>query len=368
MGSIRKRGKTYTIFFDIGKDANGKRRQKTKGGFKNKKDAKMKLIEYEAQVHRGEFINDTQKTVKEFLEEWLHDYVYINLSKNSITGYETNVKKHIIPALGNVKLFNLKPVQLQKFYTNQIESGLSGTTVLYIHRVLHKAMNYAVQMQYVSKNVADYVTPPKKNTYHPHSLKKEDVKNLLVAAKDTDIYIPVLLMVSLGLRRGEALGLQWKAFDKENKSLLIEKSANRIKGGMELADVKTFKSHRSLYLSESLINLLEDEYNRQENERKLFGKGYNPLGLIVCRIDGRQMTTNYLDKQFRKILLDHQLPFIRLHDLRHTNATLLLEQNIPSKIVSERLGHSSISVTCDIYQHVNKEMQKDCANVLDDLL
>ena len=363
-GSIYKRGNSYTVSFSNGYDQNGKRQRYTKSGFKTKKEAKKYLFELNQKYYNGELCFNDKMVLSDFLDYWFQNDVEPNHAKNTISGYRTNIEKHIKPAIGHLIVSKIKPVHIQEFYLQLSEKGLSATSITYIHRNLHTAFKYGKKMQMFSNDVFDLVKPPRIEKYKVVTLTSEQSAILIKSVENTEIYLPVVLAVTLGLRRGEVLGLQWQDFKQDLKLLSIERNANRVKGGMEFAPLKTNSSRRTLLLNDELVNILLKEKERQNEYKEIFGYGYNPNDLICCRLTGDFITTNFLDKHFKSALIENNLPVIRFHDLRHTNATILYENNVPDKIVSSRLGHSSTKTTNDIYGHLTHKMQENCVDVL----
>ena len=199
-------------------------------------------------------------------------------------------------------------------------------------------------------------------------LTPEQVKALLHACSGTEVFLPVLLAVSLGLRRGEALGLQWECVDLNANTVTITRSASFRNGGIELSTTKTKNSRRTLLMPDALHDALERAHLRQTDAARFLGATYNPLHLVCCRLDGQPMTSCVLHHLFHEALDAAALPSIRFHDLRHTNATLMLRNAVPAKIVSSMLGHSSVGITLDTYSHVITEMQEGAVGVMDSLL
>ncbi len=367
-GSIYKRGKTYTVSFSNGFYENGKRKRYTKSGFKTKKEADKYLFKLNQKYYNGEMYLNDNMLLSDFLEYWLKNYVELNLMPNTVSGYKNNVYKHIIPEIGNLIVSKIKPIDIQEFYIKLIDKGLSSTTIIYIHRNLHSAFKYAMSMNLFYNNCFDFVKPPKRVQYNSVTLTKEQARKLISVAKGTQLYIPIVLGLSLGLRRGEVLGLKWSDFDNDKMTLKIERNANRVNGGMEFAPLKTENSKRTLLLTKELVEILIEHRTKQVELKNVFGNEYNSYDLICCSCNGGFMTTNYIDKNFKKLLQNNNLPVIRFHDLRHTNATLMLENKVPLKVVSSRLGHSSANITLDTYIHCTHQMQENCVDTISDVL
>lgn len=364
-GSIYKRGNSYTVSFSNGYDQNGKRQRYTKGGFKTKKEAEKYLFELNQKYYNGELCFNDKMVLSDFLDYWFQNYVEPNLAKNTVSGYKTNIEKHIKPSIGHLVVSKIKPVHIQEFYSRLSAEGLSATSITYIHRNLHSAFKYGKSMQMFSNDVFELVKPPRIEKPKIITLSSKQGAQLIKAIENTEIYLPVVLALTLGLRRGEVLGLQWQDFKQDYKILHIERNANRIKGGMEFAPLKTDSSRRTLLLSDELVNILLKEKERQNEYKEIFGNAYNPNDLICCRLSGEFITTNFLDKHFKAALIENDLPVIRFHDLRHTNATIMIENNVPIKVVSSRLGHASTNITMDTYAHLTHSMQQNCADVLE---
>lgn len=374
-GCITKKGSTYSIIVDMGRDGNGKRKQKWFNGYKTKKEAEKALIKILSQLEDNSFIDPSKITVKEYLLNWLETYVDTNLAKTTARGYRVNVEKHVIPEFGNMLLSKLQPIHIQALYNKKLKEGrvdgkggLSAKSVIYIHRVLRKALSQAVKLQILSKNPADFVDIPKNKSYEVKILKEDEIQSLLNAFKNTDIFIPVALAISTGLRRGEALALRWSDIDFENKTLSISQNIVPLKRGYIFTTTKSEKSRRTILITDNIIKLLEQQKELQEKNKKLLGEIYKDNDLVSCYPDGAPFNPSSFSHMFAKVLKKNNLSHIRFHDLRHLNATLMLKSNIPPKIASARLGHSSIGITLDLYSHVINEMQEDAANKLDNII
>ena len=296
--------------------------------------------------------------LKDYLLDWLSKYVEKNLAVNTISGYSINVKKHIIPEIGDILICDLTPYIIQVYYWEMLNKGLSATSVLYIHRVLHKALVQACRLQILEKNVCDFVELPRKKHFEIKVYNEIQIFKLLKATENSFFYLPIFLTITLGLRRGEVLGLKWSDIDYEYKTLCICRTQTRQNGKNIYTPVKTKKSYRSILLSNSLCEYLKHIESLQGSKCEF----------IILNRHNVNMTACSLNKAFKRVLKKTGLPHIRFHDLRHTNATLMLKNKIQAKIVSERLGHSNIAITLDLYSHVANEMQSEAANIFDEFL
>lgn len=368
-GSVVKRGKTYSIVYYMGKDSKGKWVQKWESGFISKKKAEQVLRQRISDIENS-FANKLDNSeLSIFLLHWLETYCEKQLSRNTVNGYRVNIEKHIIPYIGHIRLLKLQPSDIENLYISLSKENLSNTSILYVHRVLKCALNYAVKKRVINYNVMDYIDAPKKDKFIPYVLNSNEVNRLLLACKDSEIFIPVLLSVTLGLRRGEVLGLMWDDIDWKYQTVHIQRTATCYKNNeFCLSDVKTSNSNRTLCLPKFVLSELEKHFQNQKVQALEFGIGFNVLNLINCRADGSPISTYVLNGQFKKIVKNIGLHSLRFHDLRHTNATLMLKENVPAKIVSTMLGHSSIGITLDTYSHVLTDMQKPAINAINDIL
>jgi integrase len=374
-GCITKKGSSYYVVVDIGKDSKGKRKQKWFGGYKTKKQAEKDLAKYINEIENNAFVDSSNMSFKAFLEYWLDNYVDVNLSESTKYNYRHMLESHVIPVLGSIALKKLQPMQLQKLYNEKLKNGridgkggMSTKSVNCIHRVIRKALSYALKMQLINTNVCDFVEAPKIKNRSASVLHENDISSYIDIFKDTEIYLPVLLAISVGLRRGETLGLRWKDIDFTNKTITINQTILYSSKGIVIGKPKTTRSHRTILVSDSILDVLRGEQFKQLDYKEKLKEAYNDQDLVCCHADGTPIFPTTLSNSFSNRLKSNNLKVIRFHDLRHTNATLMLKSNIPAKIASERLGHASISITMDLYSHVTNEMQQDAAYKLDNLI
>lgn len=367
-GTVTKKRDRWYIVYYIGKDQQtGKWKQKWEGSWETKREA-QKVLRSRIEEQETTFERKTDSsTMAVYLDHWLQTYCVPHLAPNTIRGYRVNIEKHIVPNIGTIPLNKLQPKDIQGLYAKLLQDGLSGTSVRYVHNNLHKALGAAVKAELIPRNPADLVDPPRVDRFEAQALTPEQAVTLISACEGHEIYLPVLLALTLGLRRGEALGLRWEDVDLVSRTITIRRSATFTKTGVILGTTKTKNSRRSLIIPEILhVALLQAEATQADRKAQL-GAGYNALGLVCCREDGQPFTANALFHQFHDLLEASSLPLIRFHDLRHTNATLMLRNAIPAKIVSSMLGHSSIGITLDTYSHVITEMQNGAVGVMDTL-
>ena len=354
-GHIKQRAKgSYSISIYLGIDTiTKKKKYKWYTVHGTKKDAEKFLTEKLNEIDNGIFVDSKDMTLETYLNYWYNQCCVPNLSPTTYESYKRNIDTHIIPCLGNIKLKDLKPLHLQSFYTNRLESPLSKTSVKYLHRILHCALNQAQKWQLVSINVADCVDAPKPEKYVATTLTPDQITLLIDAVKNTNIYLPVIIAISTGMRRGEVLGLTWENIDIKNSIIRITQTLLPTKNGLQILPPKTQKSNRIISMPPTLKNILA-EYKEKTSCKFVC---YNEFDELI--------NPSYLNHKFKQILEDNNLPKVRFHDLRHSHASLLLSQGVHAKVISERLGHSNISITMDLYSHVYDATNIEVANNFD---
>jgi len=371
-GHIRKRGEKYYIVLDIGVGDNGVRKQKWHSGYKTKKEAEKTMVQLISDLEKGEYVNPSNITLSQFLSEWLEDSKKPVLAPKTYASYSDIIRLYLKPLLGHKELSKLTPSIIQKYYSHlRDNSSLSNSSINYHHRLLRQALNHAVKWLYITKNPCDVVDPPKRNKKEMQAWSISNVQKAQEIFKDSPIYLHVMLAIFTGMRAGEIGALKWTDFDFNNAVCTIRRTAQRVTGNLIFKEPKTENSTRIVVLQQTLIELLKREKKKQVENRLLFGSSYKMQfdGYISVRADGSFMEPDYVGKKFHKILLKNpELPMIRFHDLRHTNASMMLASGIDMKTMSERLGHSQISITMDLYAHVSVEMQRKAVRKLEEFM
>lgn len=358
-GYIKQRSKgSWSISIYLGKDpVTNKKKYKWYTVKGTKKEADKFLTEKLSEIEKGIFVDSKNMTLAEYLYYWYEQCCIKKLSVTTYESYKRNIDKYIIPQLGNIKLENLLPLQLQSFYS-ELSKNLSNTTILYIHRILHSALRQAMKWDLVVRNVADNVDTPKKEKYQAKILDSEQLTKLINIIKDTYIYIPVMIAIATGMRRGEVLGLTWENIDLDNSTLKVVQAVYPVKNGLVVLPPKTNTSIREISLPKTLVDILKEHKNKNAH-----------ISNFVCILqDGTLISPSSLNHKFKQILKDNDLPSIRFHDLRHSHASLLLSQGVQAKVISERLGHSNINITMDLYSHVYEATNREVANNFDKFL
>lgn len=367
-GHVRKRktkgDKSWQITLDKGVDVNGKRIREYITVNGTKRQAQDELAKRISEYNSGSYIAPSKMTVQMLIDQWLMVYAAPQLAPSTVRGYKVNFDKHTIPYIGHILVQKLTGTEIQHMYTQLSKTGLSPRSIRYVHTTLREVLQYAYKTRVISLNPADFVSAPKQGKYKAEVYNTDEVAKLLSCAKGTDMEIPLMIDLETGLRRGELLALKWSDINWEECILTVKRNLVCINGEYNFGETKTKSGNRKLLLSESLIEKLRQHRVRQTEIRLQLGATYQNNDLICCRDDGSPYHTGSFSHKFANFLKKHGLKHIRLHDIRHTNATLMLENGIPAKIASERLGHSGIAITLDTYSHVSPKMQKDAVEKL----
>jgi integrase len=362
-----KKGYTWSFTIDLGRDPEtGKRKQITRRGFESKKDAENAAAQLLLEIEKGEYIQPKQITLKEFMIDWLENVAKQNVKPSTFAGYKGVVCKRIIPKFGHMKLEQIKPVMITKYYRSLINEGLSEEYVEYIHSILKKAFDTAVKWEYVKSNIIHKVDKPKRKRKQVNTWSIEECNRFLEYAKKDSkphFYILYLLAIYTGMRRGEILGLKWTDVNFEQKKISVSRTLYYTKeNGIFEQSTKNEGSVRVISISDFVINELK-KHRIWQMERKLqFGIPYSEDGYITANSKGEPLNPNYVYNHFAKMIEKAGVRKIRFHDLRHTHATIMLQLGEHPKVVSERLGHSSIEMTMNTYSHVTPDMQQESSD------
>ncbi len=325
------------------------------------------LRKTQLQVENGLTLSGAQTSMAVFLNEWLI-LSETAVRPKTIDQYKQIVRQHIIPDLGLIKMKDLNPRQIQALYSKKMEGGASARTVLLIHAVLRRALNQALKLGVIGRNPALAVIRPKLKHIEMKVLTDSQVRTLLSAATGDRFEVLYWLAVATGLRQGELLGLKWSDVDWVNRRLRIQRQVQRIRGGLVFSEPKTAAGRRVIALGVATIQALKKQQFFQVGRIHDIGSLWQDYDLIFPSSIGTPLDPSNLYHSFKQLLKKASLPNIRFHDLRHTAATLMLQQGTYPKIVQERLGHSDIIMTLNTYSHVLPVMQDEVAEKLDELL
>lgn len=351
-GSITQRGDKYRVCFDYGIDREGNRVRKYRT-FDTKRDATRAFNEHKVKMDKGTQIMPSEYTFAQWLDYWYKDIILPQIEETTAYGYRGMIENYLKPQLGEIRLQKLTARDIQQYYTWLMdEKELSPNTVIKHHNLLTNTLNAAERQEYITKNPMRAVSPPKKRQREAKFYTPEQLGILLDKAVGTRLELPVFICAYLGLRRGELCGLRWSDVDLEHKTITIENTRTQA-GKKEIEKgTKTASSTRTLYLPDTLCDMLKAAREHQQACRAEYKNAYDDNDYVVVMEDGKPFRPNYLSELFGKFLADNDLPKIVLHELRHTFASLSNQAGIPAYNIGKALGHSTPATTQKIYTHL----------------
>lgn len=365
-GSIRKHerqeGVRYEVVIDLGIDpVSGKRRQRSKS-FTTKKEAQTALAAWLTNVDRGVAVDRSRQTVAEMLRYWLESYARPNVRDKTFEEYERIITRHIIPALGNVPIQKLTAAQVQAYYGDKLAAGCGPRTVQLCHLRLSQALDQAVRLGVIPRNVVDMVDPPRVEVLERRVWAEEEVRRFLAVAGQS-AYGPIwALFLETGMRRGEVLGVRWQDVDYAARTVAVAQTVGVVRNAVVIGKPKTKSGRRSVAITQAMADALKEHRRTQAERRLLLGPVREDRDLVFPAANGKPIHPSNLDRDFLRWVAQAGVPPIRIHDLRHSNATLWLKHGAPLNVVSQRLGHARTSITLDIYAHVLPDQQAEVAD------
>jgi len=364
-----KRGSTWTYVLYLGRDASGKKQQKWVGGHRTKREAEDALVEALERMRTGMWVDPGVTPLGEFLAEWLAA-METNVLDTTFRAYEQSMRNWVVPRLGAVRLAEVSPMHLRSLQTELLrdgrvdgKGGLAPRSVASCRRVLSQALKDAVRWGLLIRNPMDAVDPPRVVEAEMVTWSDTQARAFLDAAAGDRLYAMWVLLLTTGVRRGELAGLRWDDVELDRATMAIVR--NRISAGRGKAvsthQPKTRRGRRNVALDVTSVDVLRAHRTAQMEERMRLGPAWIDSGYVFCGADGAPLHPDTITATFKSIISDLDVPQIRLHDLRHTSATLALKAGIHPKVVSERLGHATVSITLDLYSHVLDGMQAEAA-------
>lgn len=390
-GSIEKRGKnSYRLTVSEGFDLDGKPMIHRKTVHGTKKDAEVELAKFVTEVQNSLVIDGKSLKFSEFTEIWKRDYGSKKLAPSTYKRYCRMLETRLLPYFGHFYINKIKPTDIMKFYDllekdtqlvrkkgnngSKTKKPLSGKTILEHHRLLRAMLHKAVYWQLIVANPAERVQPPKARKPKRRSYDDEQTKILLenleqLSIEDTKYKVAIILTVFTGVRLGELMGLEWQDVDFKNGIISINRSSQYLSDmGVFTKVPKTESSIREIAIPDFIISLLEEYKLWYEEQKSIYGELWTNSNRLFVQADGKPMHPDTISKWFVKFVGNIGLPVINFHGLRHTNATLLISQNIDIAVVAARLGHAQITTTLNFYVHPVISHNKVAGNVLQNLL
>lgn len=373
-GSVRQKGnRWYYRFYEEGKLI-----ERTGG---NTKEEALKALNEELNRQYKGYSRPEEIRLSEYLDMWLEDYIKDEKSLNTYDKYKGAIKNRITPCIGDIRLCDLKVIHVEKLLRLLRKNGLGGTTVQKYYGVLNSALNRAVKLQMIIENPCKYVDTPKRDKYKANILTLDEFKLIYNNLKNNDhedyiFRLALDVSIETGLRRGEMCGLSWDSINFDDATIEIDKALIRIENYYTISKLKTEGSYRTIPISNELLEKLRYHKIRQKENKLKYGEFYiKPVfdkknyDLLFRWENGEYIIPSTFLQRLKRLCKYNKIDKnIRWHDLRHTNATYLLESGVNIKVVQDRLGHSLMQTTADTYSHVTKKMNRDATTKLTSLL
>jgi integrase len=363
----RCRGR-WSYMLEYGRDSNGRRLQTAKGGFPTKAAAQTALQERVRMLMADVSVHTL--TVGDYLDTWLAGKQA--LKQATLANYRDLSDGYLKPHLASIPLLELRAHHLDAMYAN-IALGrrgrpLSPASLRRVHSVLRSALNAAVKKRLLPYSPAEHIELAPENPKRPRPWSVDECMSFLRTAKTDRLAFLYELLLVTGMRRGEGIGLRWDDIDLEGQALFVVQQIVDVGGRLVVGSPKTKRGSRVVPLDGDTVAGLRRHAAAQQTERLHAGPAWTESGLVFTRPDGQALRPEYVTKHFRVLAKQARLPLIRLHDLRHTNASLALQAGVPLKVVSERLGHSQTAITADLYTHVNQVVGREAASQIASVL
>jgi len=390
-GSIEKRkGDSYRLVCVVGYNLQGRPIKKSKTVHCSKKEAKIELAKFVADVQKGMYVEGKSLKFTDFVEIWKRDYGSKELAPSTYKRYLGILESRIIPFFGHFRVDKIKPTDIMQFYdllskdtqivrrkdNNGKKAGkpLSPKTILEHHRLLRAMLQKAVYWQMIVSNPAERVQAPKtkkpKRKYYDDEQSKALISNLMELTEEQFKYkVAIILTIFTGVRLGELMGLEWDDINFREGIVSINRSSQYLADkGVFTKTPKTESSIRDVAIPDFVVSLLEDYKYWYDEQKYQYGELWYDSNRLFVQADGKPMHPSTISKWFEKFVAQIGLPVINFHGLRHTNATLLIAQNIDVSVVAARLGHAQITTTLNFYVHPIISHNKTAGFALENLL
>jgi len=371
-GEDRQGQDVWRIQIENGRDENGRRKRGSVTVHGPYREAETKWAQLLLDGLAGTSVPTTDLLFKDYAVQWL-EHARTTTAASTYRRYRQIVVGELIPVFGTTRLVDLTAMQIQSFLGRSLarkckrksQGDLSARTVLHFFRVAKRALGQAVKWGLIPRNPCDLVDPPRVQQVEMKALDEKQLLELFAVTEGTRHHVPVVLAATTGMRLGEILALKWPDIDFESRECQVVRSLQQTDTGLSFKTPKTRRSRRSVLLPQLAITALKAHRAQQNRKRLLMGPGYQDLDLVFARSDGSMWPPVQFSSDFRRLIRRRGQPAIRFHDLRHTHASQLLKAGVPVKVVSERLGHATASITLDVYSHVLPGMQAEAVAKID---
>jgi integrase len=361
-GHVERRSKHgWTLVIDHGRyvdpvtHTEGQRREYRAIRNCTKAEALAQLYDVLSEINKGTYVKPSTVTLADYLHQWYDQHCVPRLAPKTLECYRQAIA-HLTPILGTIALANLTPPLVQAAYSQLLAQGVGKRSVQLAHVVLRMALKQAVRAGSLYRNATDAVTPPGSPKHEMVALRPDEVDTLLHAAQESGILEFVILALSTGLRRGELLALQWQDIDWPNATLKVDKTLQRVEKRILVKPPKTQRSRRTVPLDEETLILLRHM------------RGRTTSTFVFSRPDGQPLDPSTVTHQFKRLARKAGFPAMRLHDTRHTYATLAFLAHVELRLVQDLLGHEDISTTANTYTHVTSEAKEAAAEAIGRML
>ena len=369
-----RKGQSWQLTVEMPRDPiTGERKRKYKTVTGTKKEADQALRRFITELERGEYIEDNNITVSDWLQKWLEVYIVPTVSPTTLVGYKGMIRRYIDPLIGHLQVQEMNALAVQIWVNKLKVSPISGEpltagTIKHTYHVLRGAMDKAVQAGLIHRSPCAGIQLPKGEKKKPVIYDETQIQQLLDFARGTEMELIIDLELCMGMRRGELLGLQWQDIDWEKKQIHIIRSRVAVDGKSVVKQPKTESSTRIVDVPEILMKKLRAHKVKCMEQKIRVGRRLLEEDFIIVHPDGKPIYPEYVSQMFTKLQKRANLPKCRFHDLRHLCASIMVKQGVEVKVAQERLGHKDITTTMNIYAHVLPGSAREAAEKIGQLV
>jgi integrase len=373
---LSKEKKSWTFVATVGYDEKGDQKQRRFTVYGNRKEAETRKAEILAQIQQGTYVDATKVTLQEFAAQWLSVHGETKITAATKERYESDLKSYVYPHIGAMRLNQIGAEHLEKLYAKLLKEGrrrdkkpLATSTLLCVHKLLHKIFAVAVRWRYIAANPVDLAERPAHVRRESEVYDADQARLLLAKAEGTVFHVPVAFSLLTGMRRGEVLALRWQDLNLEKRTVTVRRAMEQTKEHGVRPKLPKNNRTRLLALPQTLVGILEEHRRKQQQAREQQGLPWRESDLVVPGDSGGPWKPNCYTTMFIQFMKRSGLTRIKFHGLRHTHATLLLDANIHPEIASEQMGHSGIGITMDLYSHARilTERKREIADKMDEI-
>lgn len=360
---------SYQLVVEVEPDpVTGKRNRYYRTVKGTKKQVNDALRKFQNEIESGNTVAPSTMKVSDWMDQWVNQYLP-NIEATTRAGYKDKIKNQINPHLGNIQLKALNANTIQNWVNTLYNTqGLSPKTIRNAYLNLHAALEKAVITRMIPSNPCNGVELPKNQKYKASIYTTQEINAMLALAKDTDMYIPLLLVCSVGFRRGELLALKWEHIDFERGIIHIQSNTVIADGTVCTKAPKSSAGIRDVTIGSNVLAELKLARAQYYSNKLAMGAGFTDSGLVVSQPNGKPFRPESMTQKWERFVKKHGLKHIRFHDLRHSCTTMMVEAGVDLKTVQTRIGHANITTTMNVYAHCTPAMDQSAADKLDDIL